>query len=136
MVAYNFDAAFAGPILGGRKTSTIRADGKRRHARVGDLVQAYVGMRTPDCVLLLVAPCTRSLPIEIHASHVVADGQRKVNPAYYETLARSEGFASFGNLQAWFDRRYGLPAIGFTQTVWDFGAAMDVAGVVDMGVNS
>ena len=123
MVAYNFQPEFIEPILSGRKTSTIRPNGKRRHARPGELVQLYTGMRTPDCVRLLEAPCLRAIPIEIHRSHVVADGVRKDNPAYYDTLARIEGFDSFGNLQAWFDRRFGLPAIGFTQVSWDFGAA-------------
>lgn len=131
MVAYNFQPEFISPILLGTKVSTIRPDGKRRHARAGEEVQLYVGMRTPDCALLLRARCLRSLPIEIHADHVRADGQCKANPVYYEILARNEGFSSFGNLQAWFDRRYGLPAVGFTQIIWDFGAAQDVAALAE-----
>lgn len=123
MVAYNFQPEFIEPILSGRKTSTIRPNGKRRDARAGELVQLYTGMRSPDCLRLLEAPCLRAVPIEIHRACVIADGVRKDNPAYYDTLARIEGFASFGNLQAWFDHRYGLPACGFTQICWDFGAA-------------
>lgn len=134
MVAYSFHDDFIAPILTGRKCSTIRPDGKRRHARAGEPVQLYVGMRTPECVRLLQAPCTRAVPIEIHGTHVVAGGVRKVNPDYYRTLAKIEGFSSFGNLQAWFERRYGLPAVGFTQICWDFAAATDLASAVELGV--
>ena len=124
MVAYSFQPEFIEPIRSGRKTSTIRPVGKRRHARAGELVQCYTSMRTPDCRKLLEAPCIRSIPFEIHRSCVVADGVRKDNPAYFETLARIEGFSSFGNMQAWFDRRYGLPVLHMVQISWDFGAAV------------
>lgn len=104
MVAYSFHADFIGPILSGRKTSTIRPDGKRRHARAGELLQLYVGMRTPDCVRLLQAPCTRAVPIEIHGTHVVAGGVRKVNPEFTGRWRGSRGSAASAT------RRPGLSA--------------------------
>lgn len=119
MVAYNFQNEFTPSIEAGTKQSTIRPDGKRRHAQAGEELQLYTGMRSPDCRLLMRVPCLWSIPIEIHARGVIADGVFKVNPDYYRTLAAIEGFASFGNLQAWFDRRYGLPATGFTQIRWE-----------------
>ncbi|MEJ0016825.1 MAG: ASCH domain-containing protein [Acetobacteraceae bacterium] len=45
MVAYSFKRDFAAPILAGIKRQTIRAD-RRRHARPGEVLQLYTGMRT------------------------------------------------------------------------------------------
>lgn len=41
MVAYSFQPRFAAPIEQGLKTHTLRAAGKRRHARVGEALQLY-----------------------------------------------------------------------------------------------
>lgn len=49
MVAYNFQSRFAGPIKRGEKSHTIRKNGKRRHARPGEPLQLYTGMRTKSC---------------------------------------------------------------------------------------
>jgi hypothetical protein len=46
MVAYSFQQRFAGAIRDGRKTQTIRALGKKRHAREGEMIQLYMGMRS------------------------------------------------------------------------------------------
>jgi len=119
MVAYSFQAEFADAVEAGRKCSTIRPHGKRRHAQAGDELQLYTGMRTPACRLLMRVPCLWSKPIEIHRAFVCVDGVRRDVPEYYDELARIEGFTSYGNLQAWFDRRYGLPVIGMVQIRWD-----------------
>ncbi|WOI34755.1 hypothetical protein R1T40_08525 [Tritonibacter scottomollicae] len=126
MVAYNFQQEFEPDILLGRKLSTIRPNGKRRHAVAGDELQQYVGMRTQSCRLLLRVPCIYSKPIEIHHWGADIDGVGCTG-ANMEKLAGIEGFASAGNMQAWFDNRYGLPAVGFTQIRWDFAAAIFVA---------
>ena len=57
MVAYSFRPRFIEPILGGRKRQTIRAIGRRRHARPGDPLQLYAGMRTRNCRLIGRAIC-------------------------------------------------------------------------------
>lgn len=126
MVAYNFQPGFEPDILSGRKLSTIRPNGKRRHAVAGDELQLYVGMRTPSCRLLLRVPCLCRRDVEIHHWGVRVEGTA-LCPADAERLAAIEGFASAGNMQAWFDNRYGLPAVGFTQIRWDFAAATFVA---------
>ncbi|AUQ89380.1 MULTISPECIES: ASCH domain-containing protein [Phaeobacter] len=126
MVAYSFQQEFGSDILSGRKLSTIRPNGKRRHAAAGDELQLYVGMRTKACRLLLRVPCLYSKPVEIHHWGAVIGGVGCVG-ANMEKLATIEGFASAGNMQAWFDNRYGLPAVGFTQIRWDFSAATFVA---------
>ncbi|MBQ4826577.1 hypothetical protein J4729_18800 [Leisingera sp. HS039] len=84
-------------------------------------------MRTKSCRQLLRVPCLWSRQIEIHANGYSAGGRMWCNPKALEAIAEIEGFASFGNLQAWFENRYGLPAVGFTQIRWDFAAAIFVA---------
>lgn len=57
MVAYSFKASFADPILAGTKRQTIRLP-RKRHARVGEELQLFTGMRTRSCKLLGRATCT------------------------------------------------------------------------------
>ena len=129
MVAYNFQPQFEGDLVAGRKTSTIRPKGKRRHAQPGELVQIYVGQRTPNCRKLVEAPCLAAKPIEIHENAVFVAGRHMAVPEYYDRLAEIEGFSSFGNLQAWFDRQNGLPARGLVQITWDFAAKVDFSNI-------
>lgn len=56
MVAYSFKRRFAEPILAGAKRQTIRAD-RRRHARPGEELQLYTGMRTKSCRLIARRTC-------------------------------------------------------------------------------
>jgi hypothetical protein len=60
MVAYSFKPRFEMPIVTLRKTGTIRAHGRRRHARPGERLQLYTGMRTRSCRLLATAECQSS----------------------------------------------------------------------------
>lgn len=48
MVAYSFNPRFEVAIREGWKTQTIRA-GRLRHAKPGELLQLFVGMRTANC---------------------------------------------------------------------------------------
>lgn len=48
MVAYSFNPRFELAIREGWKTQTIRG-GRVRHARPGELIQLFVGMRTQSC---------------------------------------------------------------------------------------
>lgn len=59
MVAYSFMTQFQQPILQGTKQHTLRAprSGRARHARVGDELQLYVGLRTKACRRLGIAHC-------------------------------------------------------------------------------
>jgi len=70
MVAYSFKERFIEPIRRGLvspypdtngvrpKRQTIRAVGRRRHARPGDILQLYYGMRTKQCRRIGVARCS------------------------------------------------------------------------------
>jgi hypothetical protein len=65
MVAYSFKPRFAEPILAGTKRQTIRLLGKRRHARPGDPLQLYTGMRTKHCKLIARATCATVHDVEL-----------------------------------------------------------------------
>jgi len=88
MVAYSYKGRFVAPIriglglpvlslhreFGGYhpeqpikpKRQTIRAFGRRRHARSGETIQHYHGMRSPKCFKIGDARCTTALPIKLY----------------------------------------------------------------------
>ena len=132
MVAYNFQPEFADKILSGVKYSTIRPNGKRRHAQRGDWVQLYTGMRTKACTLLDTVQCVACLPIEVHADRIVINGHQL--PAdMLGDFARQEGFETIGNLTAWFDHRYGLPALDMSIIYWNRGHGKNAAQGAESG---
>lgn len=58
MVAYSFNRQFARPIREGIKKHTLRRP-RKRHARAGEQLQLYVGMRTKQCFKIMDDPvCT------------------------------------------------------------------------------
>lgn len=99
MVAYNFKPSFAPRIIDRTKQQTVRHAGKKRHARPGELVQLYTGLRTraaqkiiddPMCVAVdhIIIPVDASfhhrvgtieingapLELEAAAAFAIADG--------------------------------------------------------------
>jgi hypothetical protein len=72
MVAYSFKSFFAPQIIAGLKCQTVRAD-RRRHARPGEAVQLYTGMRTRACHKLVTPDplCTQVRRIIIATSRLV-----------------------------------------------------------------
>lgn len=78
MVAYSFRAHFEAPIRAGTKAQTIRAD-RARHARAGEELQLYTGMRTQHCRLIGRAICMAVSPICINfAQERIEVGARRV----------------------------------------------------------
>jgi len=136
MVAYNFQTDFAPDILSGRKLSTIRPNGKRRHAVAGDELQLFVGMRTSSCRLLLRVPCLWSQKISIHHIAVIRESGATNSMWQLEELARIEGFASWPEMRDWFDRRYGLPVLNFTQIRWEYTGAASAVEKAAKGVTA
>ena len=73
MVAYSFQKVFAPKIEIGEKTHTMRMPrtGRSRHARPGEQLQLYVGMRTKHCRKIIAdQTCTFSVPMLIKAETV------------------------------------------------------------------
>lgn len=96
MVAYSFKRRFVPPILTGAKLRTIRAD-RARHARVGEEVQLYRGMRTSQCILLGTGTCVYIGPVVLDwiAGTVECHGGR-VDP---NDFAINDGFRSIEDMR-------------------------------------
>ncbi|MGO8079882.1 ASCH domain-containing protein [Rhizobium leguminosarum] len=71
MVAYSFKPYFTPQIEDLTKCQTVRAD-RPRHARPGEAVQLFQGMRTRHCRRIVVDPiCTANLPVQIKLSDLL-----------------------------------------------------------------
>src|SRR6266404_9068991 len=103
MVAYSFRPRFVDPILGGRKRQTIRAIGRRRHARRGDPLQLYTGMRTKHCRLIGRATCIDVVEVGLRFAEdkdledVITNPPRSVD---LDEFARRDGFADWDEMKA------------------------------------
>ncbi len=105
MVAYSFKTSFAAEILAGRKRQTIRAPrgGRGRHARAGDGLQLYTGMRTRTCRKLGDAACSsvHEVRLDFQAGRVTLDDAIEItHPGDLEAFAAIDGFAP-GRFGAW-----------------------------------
>jgi hypothetical protein len=141
MVAYSYKGRFVAPIrvglglpvlnlhyeLGGYlpgqpirpKLQTIRANGKRRHARAGETIQHYHGMRTTKCFKIGDATCARvdeirisirSERIEIRRSDAGSSLIDKA--AALDAFARSDGFDDWADMRAFWLEEHGGHRIG------------------------
>lgn len=127
MVAYSFRKPFAPKIEDGSKHHTLRGP-RRRHAREGETLQLYTGMRTKACRLVATKTCTqvcgvrldfgwREAPVVVFAIAELAslglgrpaDGPGgapcRVGPMApvvdVQAFARADGFPSFGAMARW-----------------------------------
>lgn len=125
MVAYSFNKRFIDPIRVGLsrvslsfdcppKRQTIRAIGKRRHARPGETLQLYHGMRTRQCVKIGDARCVNVVGIRIHVNGgrvVIAPGTREENvfdkTVQLDAFAQRDGFADWPDMQAFWREEHG-----------------------------
>ena len=119
MVAYSFQRRFAEPILAGAKRQTIRAD-RKRHARPGELVQLYVGMRTKACRKIIPDPvCTAIEPVRLcfssagKLSELPQVGDRLIGPRGWAAFARADGFESMEDMAAFWLAEHGAGAVNF-----------------------
>ncbi len=110
MVAYNFQKRFAEPIKTGAKSHTIRKNGKRRHARPGESLQLYTGMRTSSCKKILepdpVCVFCKSIRIDVGAAvinSIALDGFC-IHSLELHAFAIADGFKSLADMHAfWID---------------------------------
>ena len=132
MVAYSFKAMFAPMIVARWKRQTVRAN-RKRHARPGEALQLYVGLRTRQCRKILQPDpiCTAVTPIEIAVSAIIGianieiDG-RLLTADEIEEFAIADGFAP-----EHFDDGSASPARDAMGEFWlaNYGA-VNFAGVV------
>lgn len=99
MVAYSFKPSFSGLILTGEKRQTIRAPrgGSGRHARAGDGLQLFTGMRTRACRKLGDATCAevREVVLDFAQDRVVLDEAIELETGLeLNAFAVADGFGS------------------------------------------
>lgn len=127
MVAYSYKRRFVTPIRIGLglsirpedqdhdaatlllpKRQTIRAHGKRRHAREGETLQHYCGMRHPSCFLIGKARCTAVERIIIWPDIMSIMVAAKLQTArQIQAFARQDGFASVADMQTFWLKEHG-----------------------------
>lgn len=115
MVAYSFQRRFVPAILDGSKTHTLRGP-RRRHAREGEALQLYTGMRTRQCRLIARATCNRVFGVLLKFSEWQSfclfdlvelgpgefKGRGRLRPiGDPDAFARSDGFESIDEMGRW-----------------------------------
>lgn len=128
MVAYSFQERFIKPIEVGLssvrlsfdpdpKTQTIRAEGKRRHARPGEAVQLYYAQRTRQCRLIGVARCVAAPSIRIYVKkdcvevgaipHLAMNKRVIASAGALDAFARSDGFEDWCEMKRFWSDEHG-----------------------------
>ena len=134
MVAYSFKERFIKPIQVGLssvqlsfdpppKLQTIRARGKRRHARPGEVLQLYYGMRTKHCRSIGVAKCTEVNDITIWVGEnslgiKIADDYF-CGSALVKEFANLDGFSSEQDMVEFWKKEHGLGRFEGVLIRWD-----------------
>lgn len=122
MVAYSFQKQFVEPILDGTKRHTIRANrfGRSRHARPGEALQLYYGMRTKHCRKIADATCATVLPILIYRPSGLILGVNIDGVAVQdlEAFARSDGFESLAAMSQFWTAKHGHGSSHETIVTW------------------
>lgn len=109
MVAYSFQKQFEKPIVDGLKPHTLRNE-RKRHARPGEEVQLYVGMRTKHCRLLGRATCKAITPIRIDFKRcAIRIGARGTIHGIQrlDAFAVTDGFADWAGMRAFWMKEHG-----------------------------
>lgn len=121
MPAFNFKKQFADDVRYGIKRQTVRADRKdgRLHAKVGDKIKLYTGMRTKECELLAEATVTQIARVRIEPTCMYVNGKPLPASLYSRDceqtdneFAEADGFESFMDMADWFSAVHGLPFEG------------------------
>jgi hypothetical protein len=136
MVAYSYKGRFVAPIrvglglpvldlhyeLGGYlpgqpirpKRQTIRANGRRRHARAGEALQLYYGMRTTKCFKIGDASCSAVSKIRlfVHDERILVNQLSRLieyrKPSELDMFARDDGFDDWAGMRAfWLEEHDG-----------------------------
>lgn len=128
MVAYSFQGRFVSAIEAATKMQTIRAHGKRRHARAGEMLQLYTGMRTKDCRKIRPdVVCLAVVPIRLDRNgggfnEILIDGVALPRKRHGE-FARADGFQSAKEMADFWRATYGPKSKVFEGLLIRWGVA-------------
>lgn len=109
MVAYSFAPRFEVLIREGMKRQTVRAD-RNRHARPGERLQLFTGMRTKQCRKIVDDPvCTSVLPIDIRfaTGEVSLIRVGTVPILHLDRFAVEDGFEDIADMSAFWREHHG-----------------------------
>lgn len=136
MTAYSFKKQFVAPVrvgLGIRvdhepgdahvyhpKRQTIRAD-RKRHARVGEELQLYCGMRTKHCFLIGRSRCTAVSRIIIWTSTMaIMIAGKLLTARQIGAFVKADGFASVHDMnQFWNENHPGVDKFEGVLIEWE-----------------
>jgi hypothetical protein len=111
MVAYSFQKRFVDPIRQGYKRQTIRRQGFKRHARVGEMVQLYTALRTvhaerilPDVVCTDVCPVLILFDDALRITRIETAGIPVID---LEGFAIRDGFTGLEDMGAFWEHTNG-----------------------------
>ncbi len=118
MVAYSFKQRFVHPIRVGLsrvslsfdcppKRQTIRAHGKRRHVREGEMLQLYYAQRTKQCEKIGDAICVSVSDIVIMVRKTSLRISL-VDPVQLDDFAQVDGFDDAVDMHAFWKAEHGL----------------------------
>ncbi len=136
MVAYSYKARFVAPVrvglglpalaehleMGGYhpgqiirpKGQTIRAKGKRRHARPGETLQHYHGMRSSKCFKIGEAECVAASDIRLHIRSEIVEIRSQTSSsqlidkaAALDSFAQADGFADWADMREFWREEHG-----------------------------
>lgn len=120
MVAYSFNRMFVDPLVSKRKIGTIRAE-RKRHARIGEEVQCYQGMRTKSCRLIGRATCTDVARITLCFDDDDPEFEGVIVPGLpalggLDEFARCDGFDDWAALRGFWRREH--PGLDQFEGIW------------------
>ncbi len=108
MVAYSFKNRFVPDIQAYLKMQTVRAN-RKRHARPGEMLQLYCGMRTKHC--FKIVPDVRCLTVETieidvgpQIIHDILIGNQRVDR---HSFAVKDGFESVFDMHEFWVKAHG-----------------------------
>jgi hypothetical protein len=111
MVAYSFHPRFVEPIRQGYKCQTIRGP-RLRHARPGELIQLYSGLRTARAAKIMADPhCLEVMPVSIAfrpdgaIERIMAGGHPALD---LDAFALRDGFRDADEMAAFWRAQHGM----------------------------
>ncbi len=109
MVAYSFQKRFIEPIRAGTKRQTIRNErtGRARHARPGEPVQLYFGLRTKHSRLIAAPLCEAVWPVRINLDGFVSANDGWIRSGDdLDAFAVSDGFRDWADMVAFWSKHH------------------------------
>lgn len=118
MPSYNFKPQFADAIRTGAKRQTIRARGKRKPPKAGEIAHCFTGLRTQHVSRLGSFPIESAEPISISAAgrtvSMPRDGcWQELDGDELQQLAQADGFVSVDDFFLFFQTEHNLTFSGY-----------------------